>query len=196
MGEFQRNRAAGLTVDRAMMNTLSNSPKLKGASLCLGVLLLGVGVAPLARSAGLDVNLILNAPPPPRHEVIIERSRPGPDYVWINGYWGNNHGRQEWVAGHWARPPHARAVWVEPRWERRDRGYVFVNGYWGDRSYDDDRRDDDRRDHRDDHRDERYDNRSDPNDRYDHNDREREQARERERERQRQQEWDRDHDRR
>jgi hypothetical protein len=128
------------------MHTITNSPKLNRASLCLGVLLLGVGVAPLARSAGLDVNLILSAPPPPRHEVVVERSRPGPDYVWVNGYWGNNRGRQEWVAGRWARPPHARAVWVEPRWERRDRGYVFVNGYWGDRG---DRRDDHDRNDRD-----------------------------------------------
>ena len=168
------------------MNTITNSPKLKRASLCLGVLLLGVGVAPLARSAGLDINLMLNAPPPPRHEVIVERSRPGPDYVWINGYWGNNRGRQEWVAGHWARPPHARAVWVEPRWERRDRGYVFVNGYWGDRG------NDDRRDHRDD----RNDYRSNRNDRNDNNDRDREQAQARERERQRQEELDREHDRR
>ena len=172
------------------MNTLSNSPKLKRASLCLGVLLLGVGVAPLARSAGLDLNLILGAPPPPRHEVIVERDRPGPDYIWVNGYWGNNRGRQEWVAGHWARPPHARAVWVEPRWERRDSGYVFVNGYWGDRG------NDDRRDHRDDRRDDRYDNRSNSNDRSDNNNRDREEAQARERERERQRDWDREHDRR
>jgi alpha-mannosidase len=35
-----------------------------------------------------------------------------------------------WVAGHWERPPHPHAVWVEPRWEHRGHGYVFVEGYW------------------------------------------------------------------
>lgn len=68
------------------------------------------------------------APPPPVHEVVV--ARPGPDYLWINGFYAWDHGRHVWRAGHWERPPHGRAAWVEPRWERRGGRYVFIDGYW------------------------------------------------------------------
>jgi len=55
---------------------------------------------------------------------------PGPDFVWVGGYWGWSGGRHSWMAGHWERPPHVRAEWVQPRWEHRGRGYVFVRGFW------------------------------------------------------------------
>jgi hypothetical protein len=71
-----------------------------------------------------------DAPPPPRREVIVERDRPGRDYVWVAGYWGVRGGRRDWIPGHWERPPHPHMTWVEPRWEHRDRGYVFVEGRW------------------------------------------------------------------
>ena len=72
--------------------------------------------------------LIVEAPPPPRHE---HRSHaPGPDYVWIDGYWGWHGHRHEWVEGRWERPPHGRREWVAPRWEHRGNGYVFIEGSW------------------------------------------------------------------
>ena len=80
--------------------------------------------------AAVDVNIYLGAPPPPRHEVIIERDRPSRDYVWVTGYWASRHGRHEWIPGHWELPPRGRNVWVAPRWEKHDRGYVFIEGYW------------------------------------------------------------------
>jgi hypothetical protein len=108
--------------------------------LCLPALLIGVSVAPAARSASLmappalvaaiDLTFILEAPPPPRHEEMVERDRPSRDHVWVAGYWANRHGKHEWVAGHWEVPPRGRTVWVEPRWEKRDRGYVFIEGSW------------------------------------------------------------------
>ena len=81
-------------------------------------------------TVSLSLNFIAQPPPPPRREVIIERERPSHEHVWIKGYYVWREGRHVWIAGHWERPPHPHAVWVEPRWEHRDRGYVFIEGVW------------------------------------------------------------------
>ena len=70
-----------------------------------------------------------DAPPPPMTETVVGVA-PGPDYVWIGGYWGWDHGHRAWVRGRWDHPPRHGAVWVTPRWEHRDGRYVFVRGYW------------------------------------------------------------------
>lgn len=73
------------------------------------------------------------APPPPRHEVVVVRPRPG--YYWVDGYWDWRPVYREyvWVPGYWARPPHPRAVWVAPRYTYRhhDRHHHYYRrGYW------------------------------------------------------------------
>lgn len=75
-----------------------------------------------------EVVVIQAPPPPPRREVVPARPMPG--YIWVNGYWAWHDGRHFWVSGHYERPPRPRAVWVEPRWERRGGGYVFIEGIW------------------------------------------------------------------
>lgn len=82
----------------------------------------------LAPSAAPSVITVRDAPPPPRVE--RRKVRPGPDYVWVNGYWLYRGGRHVWVAGHWTTPPRGHHVWIEPRWERRPGGYVFIEGRW------------------------------------------------------------------
>ena len=72
--------------------------------------------------------VVVQAPPPPRREVVPARPMPG--YVWVSGYWAWHDNRYFWVGGHYDRPPHARAVWVEPRWEHRGGNYVFIEGSW------------------------------------------------------------------
>lgn len=91
--------------------------------------------------ADISVNIGFNAPPPPpRHEVIVERTRPGPDYVWVDGYWDGSPGRYVWVGGHWDRPPHPNARWNGPHWDKdRDGHYHQTKGEWRD---DNQRRDD------------------------------------------------------
>ena len=74
------------------------------------------------------VELVVEAPPPPRHE--HRDHRPGPDYLWIDGYWAWHGRHHEWVAGRWERPPQGRREWVAPRWEHRENGYVFIEGSW------------------------------------------------------------------
>jgi hypothetical protein len=85
-------------------------------------------LADVSINVGVDL-----APPPPRQEVIVERTRPGPDYVWVGGYWGGAPGHYVWTNGHWDRPPHAHAVWAAPHWERdHDGHYHQVQGGWHD----------------------------------------------------------------
>lgn len=78
----------------------------------------------------VSLSFVAQPPPPPRHEVIIERNRPSPEHIWIKGYYVWREGRHVWVAGHWERPPHRGAVWIEPRWEHRPEGFFFIEGVW------------------------------------------------------------------
>jgi WXXGXW repeat (2 copies) len=69
-------------------------------------------------------------------------NRPGPDYVWVAGYWYPVRGHYVWHDGYWTRPPNRNARWIAPRWERGQ----FYDGYW-DRNRDRRDRDYDRRHH-------------------------------------------------
>jgi hypothetical protein len=74
--------------------------------------------------------VVQEAPPP----IIVEREvrSPGPGYLWIEGYWHWNGHKYGWQRGHWARPPHERAVWVAPRYEKVEHGYRYAPGRWQD----------------------------------------------------------------
>jgi hypothetical protein len=100
----------------------------------LGLLSIAGYIAPSALADGLSINLRVDeAPPAPRHEEIVERNRPGPDFVWTGGYWDGSPGHYVWVGGHWDRPPHAHATWFAPHWEKdHDGHYHQVKGEWRD----------------------------------------------------------------
>jgi hypothetical protein len=74
--------------------------------------------------------VVRQAPPPPYAERIPPR--PGPNYVWLPGYWAvdRDYNRWVWVAGSWQRPPRRNAVWVEPRWQRQGDEFRFSMGFW------------------------------------------------------------------
>ena len=92
-------------------------------------------------------------PPPPPRVIRVQPLRPGPDYVWVDGYWYPVGRHYRWHDGYWSRPIYPSARWVAPRYER-DR---YWNGYWEgdrgrrehdhhwDRDHDRDYRDHDRR---------------------------------------------------
>jgi hypothetical protein len=65
---------------------------------------------------------------------------PGPDYSWVDGYWGQNYGRNVWVPGYWNRVPYARA-YQAPRYEqpRYDERYERRFDRDRDRDWDHDR---------------------------------------------------------
>src|SRR5262249_24552376 len=65
-----------------------------------------------ALEVGAPPPVVIEAPPPPR--VYHVAPRPGPEFVWVEGYWYPQGRRYLWHDGYWTRPPYAGAYWVEP----------------------------------------------------------------------------------
>jgi hypothetical protein len=47
---------------------------------------------------------------------------PGPGYTWVNGYWSQDYGRRNWVAGYWRAPARVAPRFVGHDHDRFDRG--------------------------------------------------------------------------
>ena len=71
----------------------------------------------------------VGAPPPPPMQTYSYRrpQRPGPGYLWVDGYWNFLSRRYSWVSGYWMLPPYAGSYWIAPRYSS---GHYF-RGYWG-----------------------------------------------------------------
>jgi hypothetical protein len=98
-------------------------------------------LAPAAAAhAQVSFDVRIGEPPPPR--VYRVPPQPGPDYIWVEGYWYPQGSRYRWHDGYWTRPPYEGAYWVAPyhnggqyyagRWEG-SRGNVAHDHRW-DRS--------------------------------------------------------------
>ena len=72
--------------------------------------------------------IVTQAPPAPQQEVVL--AQPGPQYVWLPGYWTWRNEQYQWMAGHWELPPSSRSVWTAPHWEREGNAYRFYEGSW------------------------------------------------------------------
>jgi hypothetical protein len=70
--------------------------------------------------------VVVEAPPAPYVEVVPDS--PGPDFVWVGGYWGYSGGRYVWIRGRYIHG-HGRH-WHPGYWNRGPGGYVFVQGRW------------------------------------------------------------------
>jgi hypothetical protein len=92
----------------------------------LGLMLLaGLSIC----SAQVSIGVRIGPPPPPR-VVRVLPPRPGPDFIWVDGYWFAAGNRYRWHDGYWTRPPYAGARWIGPHHD----GERFFDGYWeGDR---------------------------------------------------------------
>jgi len=108
----------------------------KVVEVALLVLALAVGLATLgcyvaAAGPGYGAEVEVNGPPPPVQEDVVVAS-PGPDYVWIGGYWDWDVGARNfvWRAGRWERPPHREAHWIAGRYEFRNGHHYFHRGHW------------------------------------------------------------------
>lgn len=51
---------------------------------------------------------------PPAARAFRVPPRPGPEYVWVEGYQYPEHGRYQWHDGYWTRRPYEGAYWVAP----------------------------------------------------------------------------------
>lgn len=98
--------------------------------------------------AQVSIGIQLGEPPAPRRYVVPVR--PGPQFVWVEGYWYPQGHHYAWHDGYWTRPPYAGAYWVEPYYHHG----TYVAGYWeGPRGrFEHDHRSDRDGDHRDDRR--------------------------------------------
>lgn len=69
---------------------------------------------------------------PPALPVYVQPAIPGPDYIWLPGYWAWDEIAQAyfWVPGTWALAPQPGFLWT-PAWWGWDGGiYRFHTGYW------------------------------------------------------------------
>lgn len=99
--------------------------RVSGCSLLLASLV----VAPVACADDASFPPLLDKPLPVS-SVDSVGEQPTPGHVFISGHWSWSDGAYSWDEGHWELPPSASAVWIAPKWEKRDRGYMLVPGCW------------------------------------------------------------------
>jgi len=113
------------------------------------VLLLCVGSTAIAQ---ISIGVTIGQPPPPRAYYVAPQ--PGPEFVWVEGYWYPQGHHYRWHDGYWTRPPYPGAYWVEPYHD----GHQYIAGYWdgGHGRFEHDHHWDHDRDRRDDRRHEEW----------------------------------------
>ncbi len=97
-----------------------------------------LGLAASSAHAQISFDVHIGQPPPPPRAYRVP-PQPGPQYVWVEGYWYPRGSRYVWHDGYWTLPPYEGAYWVAPyfergqwfagRWEGR-RGDVFHDHRW------------------------------------------------------------------
>lgn len=67
---------------------------------------------------------------PPAYRAEVIGVAPGPDFVWIGGYWAWGGADYNWVPGRWIARPYSRAVWVPGRWRSHRHNWYWAEGHW------------------------------------------------------------------
>ena len=75
--------------------------------------------------AQISIGIMIGPPPPPR-VLRVRPLSPGPEFLWVEGYWYPVGRHYKWHEGYWTRPPYAGAAWIGPRYDGRQ----FFGGYW------------------------------------------------------------------
>jgi hypothetical protein len=89
------------------------------------------GPAPApAVDSSTEVDVTGPPPPPQEDTTVVVGVAPGPDYIWVGGYWGWGPGGWAWRHGYWGHPPYHGARWYGPRYVYRGGRHVYVHGYW------------------------------------------------------------------
>jgi len=105
--------------------TFISHPRLARA-LAVAVALM---IAPAAWSAS-SVFVSVNFAPPPI-PVYDQPLCPGPNYIWIPGYWAWGPVGYYWVPGYWVLAPFIGALWTPGWWGWSGATYLWHPGYWG-----------------------------------------------------------------
>jgi hypothetical protein len=78
-----------------------------------------------AAHAQVSFDYHMGAPPPAPRAYRVP-PQPGPDYVWVEGYWYPANGQYRWHDGYWTHPPYPDAYWVAPYYQNNQ----YYTGYW------------------------------------------------------------------
>lgn len=89
-------------------------------TLAISVLLF----APASARAQVSFGIRIGEPPAPRRYRVPPQ--PGPDYMWVEGYYYPQGPRYVWHDGYWTRPPYEGAYWVAPYYV----GGQYYGGRW------------------------------------------------------------------
>ena len=101
--------------------------KAKLMTAALGAAVFSTAAVPAFSQIGFGVT-IGRTPPPLRYE--RRPPAPGPDFVWVDGFWRWDEGRYVWVPGRWDRPPFAGAYWSHPHYDHYADGWHYHEGHW------------------------------------------------------------------
>ncbi len=94
-----------------------------------------LGGAPASAQVRLGVDLgavrihiAPEAPPRPRGERKLPQ--PGPNHVWIAGYWDRRGDQWAWAPGRWEEPAQRDSRWIRPQYRQEGRAYRYESGHW------------------------------------------------------------------
>ncbi len=82
-------------------------------------------------SIGIGVGIYVNLAPPSL-PVYYQPSAPGPDFIWMPGYWAWGPGGYYWVPGTWVLAPQVGLYWTPGywAWDPYCGCYDWQDGYW------------------------------------------------------------------
>lgn len=83
-------------------------------------------------TADTSTEVDVSGPPPPPQEdtTVVVGVPPGPDFIWVGGFWGWGPGGWAWHRGYWGHPPHPGMRWFGPRYAYRGGRHIWVRGGW------------------------------------------------------------------
>ena len=88
--------------------------------------------APSPVQAQVSIGISVNFAPPPL-PIYDQPPIPGPDYLWVPGYWAWDDDDYDyyWVPGTWVLAPEPGYLWTPAWWGWSEGVYAFHEGYWG-----------------------------------------------------------------
>lgn len=86
--------------------------------------------APTLAAVFVGIGVAVNIAPPPL-PVYTQPIVPGPNYVWMPGYWAWGQAGYYWVPGTWVLAPRPGYLWTPGYWGWAPAGYFWHPGYWG-----------------------------------------------------------------
>jgi hypothetical protein len=96
----------------------------------LRAVVLAIALFGIAFTSSASVFVSVNFAPPPL-PVYVQPICPGPEYIWVPGYWAYGPEGYYWVPGTWVLAPYVGALWTPGYWGWSGALFVWHPGYWG-----------------------------------------------------------------